>query len=78
MSAEVLEFDGITRLDIPAERIIAKAQEAGLVDVVIIGHTADGHEYFASSKADGGSVLWMMGRAKMALLNIADRDDLDL
>lgn len=77
MTAEIVEFDRITRLDIPADRIIAKAQAAGLTDVVIIGYTADGDEYFASSKADGGSVLWMMERAKVALLSIADRDDLD-
>lgn len=76
MTAEVVDFDGITRLDIPADRILAKARASDLTDVVIIGYTRDGHEYFASSKADGGSVLWMMERAKMALLNIADRDDL--
>jgi len=76
MTAEIIEFDGITRLDLPTDRILAKAMDECLVDVVIIGHTAGGEEYFASSKADGGSVLWMMERAKMALLNIADRDDI--
>lgn len=68
----VVQFNGITKLDLPAERIIAAAANAGLTDVVIIGYTESGDEYFAGSVADGGAVLWMLERAKMALLRIPD------
>ena len=67
----VVDFNGITKLDLDPERVLAKA--AGkLQSVVIIGETKDGDEYFASSVADGGSVLWMIERAKLKLLRVAD------
>jgi hypothetical protein len=39
---------------------------------VITGHTHDGHEYFASSWADGGDALWALERCKMVLLSSVD------
>jgi hypothetical protein len=68
----VVQFSGITKLDLPAEHVLRQALEAGLTDVVIVGYTEDGEEYFASSVADGGSTLWMIERCKMALLSIPD------
>lgn len=58
MTAEVIELDVISRLDIPPDRVLQKALDAGLTEVVVIGYDADGQEYFASSQADGGDVLW--------------------
>lgn len=72
MTDNVIEWNGITRLDLPPERVIAKALEAGLVNVVILGHTEDGQEYFASSLADGGDVLWLLERCKKLLLDVPD------
>ena len=69
---EVVEGNFITRLDIPAERILQKALEAGLETVVITGYDADGNEYFASSVADGGETLWLLERAKKQLLEVPD------
>jgi hypothetical protein len=57
-----------TRLDVPCERILEGAQKAGLTEVVVLGFDADGNEYFASSVADGGDVLWHLERAKFRLL----------
>jgi hypothetical protein len=37
--------------------------------VVIIGYDEDDNEYFASSIADGGTVIWLMEKMKLALLN---------
>ena len=68
---EVVEPDFVTRLDIPAERVLRKAQEAGLKTVVIAGYDADGEEYFASSVADGGEALWLLERCKRQLLEIS-------
>ena len=63
-------FDGITRLDIPVKRVIEGALEADLKSVVICGHTKEGDEFFASSLADGGDVLWLLERSKKKLLEM--------
>lgn len=70
MTAEIHIFNGITRLDQPAERILQKALDADLKTVVIMGYTQEGQEFFASSVADGGIALWLMERLKTQLLAI--------
>lgn len=67
---DVVILPVLTRLDIPAERVIGMAQAAELANVVVLGYTKDGNEYFASSYADGGNVLWLMERLKKQLLEI--------
>ena len=69
---EVIIAPFITKLDVPAERILKGALEAGLRDVVVCGYTEDGDEYFASSVADGGTTLWLMERCKGKLLGMPD------
>jgi hypothetical protein len=70
MTAEVLPFTGITRLDTDPSRVLAGAQDANLTEVVVIGVDADGEEYFASSQADGAAVLWHLERAKWRLMRM--------
>lgn len=65
----VVELPVITKLDIPAKRVLKKALEANLESAVIIGYDEDGEEYFCSSLADGGDVLWLLERAKAKLLS---------
>lgn len=72
MTADVVPFTGITRLDIPPEKILQKAIEAGLLEVVIIGYDADGDEYFASSQGSNADVLWHLERAKHSLMRMTD------
>ena len=72
MSAEIVELRTITRLDLPPERILNRALEAGLTEAVVIGLDAEGKFWFASSKADGGDVLWHLEIAKKRLLDIMD------
>lgn len=60
----------VTRLDVPADRILQAALDAGLTGVVIAGYHPDGSEYFASSYADGGDALWLVERFKKRLLEI--------
>lgn len=67
----VVYLDTITRLDIPADRVIEQAM-GKLESVVIIGYTKDGEEYFAASEADGAQVLWKLERAKLMLLQVCD------
>lgn len=61
----------VTTLDLPPDRLLEDA--LGKLDsVVILGTTKDGAEFFASSVADGGTCLWLMERAKLKLLRLAD------
>lgn len=70
--AEIVELDLVTSLDIPVERILKKAEEAGLTSIIVIGYKENGEEYFKSSLADGGKILWIMERMKLRLLTIYD------
>ena len=72
VSDNVVYAPFVTRLDIPAERVIEKAGLAGLTNVVIMGYDADGDEYFASSYASGPDVLWLLERLKLQLLTMGD------
>lgn len=67
----VVRFTGITNLDMPADHVLESA--LGKLDgVVVLGYDKAGQEYFAASYADGGDMLWLLERAKKALLEVAD------
>ena len=71
MTDNVVELSGlITKLDIPPTRILAKAAGAKLEKCFVIGETDEGDFYFASSIADGGTVLWLMEMAKKRLMEV--------
>jgi hypothetical protein len=65
--AKVLQLNCVTRLDLPVDRVL-EAAKGQLDGCVIIGYDKDGDEYFASTFADGGTVLWLIERCKMKLL----------
>lgn len=58
----------VTKLDIGVERVLNGALDAELDLVIVIGRTADGEFYFASSKSDGGAVLWELETARLKLM----------
>jgi len=67
--SKIIPLGNVTRLDIPADRILEGA--IGQLDgVVILGRQPDGEYYFASSIADGGTVLWMMEKLKLKLMDV--------
>lgn len=72
MKDNIVELPVITRLDLPADRVIDKAFNAtpSLTKVVILGYDENGDEYFTSSISDGGEVLWLIERFKLSLLRI--------
>lgn len=72
MADNVVPLSVVTSLDLPPERLLQAAIDEGLSEVVIVGFKKDGEEYFASSVADGGSVLWNLERAKLRLLRTPD------
>jgi len=67
--SKVIKFTGVTRLNLPVDRVLDAAKET-LEGVVIMGWTTDGEEYFASTYADGGTVLWLVERMKKMLLEV--------
>jgi hypothetical protein len=69
--SNVIPFNGITRLDLNPDMVLENTK-GKLEGVIIIGYDKDGEEYFASSYADGGDVLWLLERMKMRLLNIEE------
>jgi hypothetical protein len=58
----------VSSLDIPVERILHAATSAGLGEVVVVGFDVDGEFYFGSSQASGPEALWLLEKAKLALL----------
>lgn len=69
MTAKIIPFTGITSLDLPPDLILDQAK-GKLEGVVILGFLEDGSEtYFASSYADGGTVLWLIEKLKLQLLS---------
>ena len=72
MTAQIIELETVTTLDLPPERILRKADEADLAQVIVIGYDKDGNEYFASSIANGPEVVWALERTKLRLLRTAD------
>jgi len=76
MAGELVRFPGVTRLDTDPVLVLREAIESGkLKNVVIMGYDEDEEEYFASSIADGGTVIWLMERLKLQLLRFADKED---
>ena len=73
MTAQVLQFSGITRLNVAPDQVIEAAQTAKLTEVVICGVDENGNEYFASSVADAGTAGWHLDRAKWALMRKVDQ-----
>ena len=69
---DVIDGRFITRIDLPAEEVLSRAQARDLESVVILGYDKDGNEYFSSSIADGGTVLWLTERARLKLMQCID------
>jgi hypothetical protein len=69
---DLLRFNGVSRLDIPPERVLTDALEKDLELAVVIGVDKDGQFYFASSASDGGEILWWLNRAVWKLNKVTD------
>lgn len=60
----------VTTLDMKAERVLDNAVH--LEDVVVIGYDKEGEFYFASNKASGPEVLWLLKQAERLLLEVSN------
>jgi len=72
VTADIIQFPGPTRAPIPAAQILEHAAAHEFEDVVVLGFTADGALYAASSTSDAGVVFWLMERAKRKIHECAD------
>lgn len=70
-TSNVIEVDFDTRLDIPPERVIRGAANAGLEVCIVIGVKND-NLFFASSQANSMETLWYLEHAKRFLLGLSD------
>lgn len=73
--SNVVTLNVVTRLDLPVERIWNSAKEGELKTMIVIGEEQDGTFFFASTKADGPEVLWLIEQAKLRLLKSGGADD---
>ena len=69
-TSNVIPLGNITALDASADMILENAKGNFPDGVVLIGFDEDGDLSFASSIADGGTVLWLLEHAKKALLEV--------
>jgi hypothetical protein len=69
--AEVIVAPIITKLNIPADRIL-NAAIGKLDECVIIGTDKSGNDYFASNRSDAGTVIYHCERAKHRLMQMID------
>jgi hypothetical protein len=74
--SNVVEWNGVTRLPIDPDRVLKKAV-GRLQEVVVLGYDHEGNEYFASSKPDGPSIVWLIERAKLKLLTIMTDNEIE-
>ena len=63
----------VTKLDLDASQVLREAI-GELDEVVIVGYTKDGHDYYASSMADGANALWHLQRGIHSLMNIVEEE----
>ncbi len=49
MTDNVVNFTGVTSLDIDPTRVLKTASDQEFDSIIIVGYTKDGEEYFASS-----------------------------
>ena len=64
---KIIPIGGITKLDLPADRIL-EAAKGRLEGVVLIGFDKEGSVYAASSYADGGDVMWLLEMCKQKMM----------
>lgn len=70
--SNVIQLGNVTRLNIPTDRVLDGAKGTCSDGVVVLGYDDDGSFYFASSIADGGSVLWLLELCKKQLMEVTE------
>lgn len=71
MADNIIPLGTVTRLDLPTDRVLDAAKGRCQRGVVVLGWDEDDF-YFASSFADGGTVIWLLELAKKRLLEAGE------
>ena len=66
----VIPLGNITYLDRPTEDVLEDAKEECTEAVLVLGYNDEGSMFFYSSLADAGDVIWLLEKAKQALLEV--------
>ena len=69
IQGNIIPFNSITTLDLDADNVL-KGLIGKLKGFVIAGYDNNNKEYFSSSYADGGHILWLIERLKITLINL--------
>ena len=72
LGANVQLFPGVSPNSYDPNVMLAAAMRGSLTEVVIVGWDADGDLFFSSSVADGADCLWLLEKAKLALLKVGE------
>jgi hypothetical protein len=65
--SKIIPFTGVTKLDLDPD-VVLENLKGKVEGFVLMGWDADGEEFFSSTYADGGTVLWLIERCKKRLL----------
>lgn len=72
LAENVVLFPGISPKKYDANIMLEAATRADLESVIIVGWDQDGEMFFSSSVGDGPECLWLLEKAKSALLEAGD------
>jgi len=71
--AKIIPFRGVTTLDLDPDQVLENAK-GEMEGVVLLGWDKAGEMFFASTYADGGTVLWLLEQCKTRLLAVNPED----
>lgn len=71
--SNVVTLPVITRLNLNPDRTL-ESFVGKLEGFVLAGYDHDGNEIFLSTYADGGTVVWLLERCKLSLLNPCEEE----
>jgi hypothetical protein len=66
--AQVINFPGHSKANVPAENVLAHAVESDLKEAIVIGRCQDGTNFYASSLGDAGHIILELEKFKKMLL----------
>lgn len=68
--SNVVILDVLTKLDIPADRVIKSALEIGYESIAMVGYDKDGDILFSSNLASAEKILWMLEKFRDRLMKM--------
>ena len=71
---EIVEFSGITLQDTDPSKVCAKASEAGLSGLLLLGSTKTETSILASHISDLAQVNWLLDLGKRELIKMIETD----